>query len=113
MMRLEIASPSPVPPFAWVIEIVGLLKFLEQLGLIGFADPWAGIAHRQVERARWPAATLITTSPASVNLMALPTRLSRTCVSRRSSPWPCGRSGGSSILRAMFFSSTADGSTAL
>ena len=32
------------------------------------------------------ASALIATSPASVNLMALPTRLSRTCVSRRSCP---------------------------
>jgi CheY-like chemotaxis protein len=33
------------------------------------------------------------TSPASVNLMALPTRLMRTCVKRRPSPRPGGNSG--------------------
>ena len=58
------------------------------------------------------ADALITTSPWSVNLMALPTRLSSTCVSRRSSPRPAGRSGGSSTLKASFFSA-ASGSTAL
>ena len=35
----------------------------------------------------------MTTAPVSLNLMALPTRLSTTCVSRRSSPWPFGMSG--------------------
>src|SRR5262252_2729824 len=37
------------------------------------------------------AVALIATSPLSVNLMALPTRLSSTCARRRSSPWPTGR----------------------
>ena len=35
--------------------------------------------------------TRTATSPFSVNLIALPTRLSSTCVIRRSSPWPIGR----------------------
>ena len=39
---------------------------------------------------------LIATSPLSVNLMALPTRLSSTCARRRSSPWPTGRFGATS-----------------
>jgi integrase len=43
------------------------------------------------------------TSPASVNLIALPTRLIRTCVRRRPSPWPGGKSGASSSLNASFF----------
>ena len=38
------------------------------------------------------AVTWTLTSPTSVNLMALPTRLSSTCASRRSSPLPGGRS---------------------
>ena len=32
-------------------RIVGLLEFLEQLGLIGGGDARAGVAHRHVERA--------------------------------------------------------------
>src|SRR5262249_46826736 len=43
------------------------------------------------------------TSPASVNLIALPTRLIRTCVKRRPSPWPGGKSGASSSLNASLF----------
>jgi hypothetical protein len=42
------------------------------------------------------ALTLIVTSPESVNLIPLPTRLSRTCVRRRPSPRPRGRSGATS-----------------
>ena len=41
-------------------------------------------------------------SPWSVNLMALPTRLSSTWVRRRSSPRPAGRSVGISTLKASF-----------
>src|SRR5262249_27604521 len=37
------------------------------------------------------ASALIATSPVSVNLMALPTRLIRTCVKRRPSPRPRGQ----------------------
>ena len=40
------------------------------------------------------AATSIATSPLSVNLIALPTRLRRACASRRSSPRAGGRPGG-------------------
>src|SRR5262249_17492190 len=39
------------------------------------------------------ALTRISTEPVSVNLIALPTMLSNTCVSRRSSPRPIARSG--------------------
>ena len=54
----------------------------------------------------------MTTSPVSVNLMALPTRFSSTWVSRRSSPWPFGMSGCASTLKPSFLS-LASGSTAL
>ena len=42
---------------------------------------------------------MMRTSPVSVNLMALPTRLSSTCVSRCSSPRPCGRPLATSVLQ--------------
>src|SRR5215831_15329590 len=56
---------------------VGLLELLEDLGLIGSGDAGAGVADRNRERP-FAAAALIATSPLSVNLIALPTRLSST-----------------------------------
>ena len=47
MMRLEMASPSPVPPLLLGDRIVGLLELLEQLGLVGRGDAGAGVAHRR------------------------------------------------------------------
>ena len=44
------------------------------------------------------------TSPASVNLMAFPTRLRSTWVIRRSSPLALGRSAGTATFSASFFS---------
>src|SRR6516164_4633116 len=58
------------------------------------------------------ASALMATSPASVNLMALPTRLIRTCVKRRPSPWPGGSSGPISTLNTSFLSD-ASGSNVL
>jgi hypothetical protein len=58
-------------------RIVGLLEFLEELGLVGRIDTWTGVTHRHIEGTVVRSA-LITTSPASVNLIALPTRFSRT-----------------------------------
>src|SRR5712671_2160208 len=52
------------------------------------------------------------TWPASVNLIALPTRLIRTCVKRRPSPPPAGSSGAISTLKASFLSA-ASGSSVL
>ena len=66
--------------------IVGLLELLEDLRLVGGGDAGPGVAHRDGERCRWRRRALIRTSPASVNLMALPTRFSSTCDRRRSSP---------------------------
>src|SRR5262249_14327424 len=50
------------------------------------------------------ASALMATSPPSVNLMALPTRLISTWVKRRPSPWPGGKPGASSSLNASFLS---------
>src|SRR5215475_10164110 len=54
--------------------------------------------------AKWLFAVLALTriSPVSVNLMALPTRLSKTWVRRCSSPTPMGRGLATSILSASF-----------
>ena len=45
MMRFDMAS-RPVPPFD---GIVGLLKLLEQLGLIGCGDAGSSVADRYME----------------------------------------------------------------
>ena len=86
-------EPQPGAAFDLGDRIVGLLKFLEQLVLIGRGDPgpvsWTATLNEPLA-----GATLIVTPPASVNLIALPTRLSSTWVSLRSSPWPAGMSGG-------------------
>src|SRR5262245_13156669 len=71
------------------VRAVDLMELLEDpISLIkGYARP--GVRHRDGELAvAAPAAML--TSPASVNLMALPTRLSSTCLRRCSSPRPTG-----------------------
>src|SRR5215471_8580204 len=53
---------------------------------------------------KWPLTALAVTrtSPVSVNLMALPTRLRTTWVRRCSSPSPMGRDFATSVLRASF-----------
>ena len=92
-------------------RIVGLLEFLEQLGLIGSGD--AGPVSR-TDRWNDPpvAVALMTPSPASVNVMALPTRLITTSVKRRPSPGPLAVLGVTSTLNAEFLSA-AKGSSVL
>src|SRR5262249_17320277 len=50
------------------------------------------------------ASALMAISPASVNLMALPTRLISTCVKRRPSARPEGHCGAASTLNPSFLS---------
>ena len=59
---------------------------------------------------KWPfmAVAVIRTSPASVNLMALPTRLRSTWVRRCSSPEPTGSFLVTSVLSASFLVSASD-----
>src|SRR5215510_12683604 len=59
------------------------------------------VSHTATVNAPSVASARIATSPLSVNLMALPTRLSSTCESRRPSPCPVGRSGATSSSRTM------------
>src|SRR6266566_4675640 len=69
------------------------------------------VSHTATVNAPLVTDALIATSPLSVNLMALPTRLSSTWERRRSSPRPVGRPGATSALKAKRFSA-ARGSTA-
>src|SRR5262245_37816056 len=107
MMRLAIASPSPVPPFCLVVEESACWNSSNILAWSFSAMPGPVSCTATVKA---PSATdvLIETSPVSVNLMALPTRLSRTWVSRRSSPRAAGKSFGSSTLSARLLEVASD-----
>ena len=76
------------------VRAVDLLELLEDLAPgrpAAMPGPVSRTATLKAPSARRRA---IATSPASVNLIALPTRLSSTWVRRRSSPAPSGRSVG-------------------
>src|SRR6516162_2816552 len=62
------------------------------------------------ETAKWPfrAPAAMLTSPASVNLMALPTRLSSTCVRRCSSPRPTGSDLSTDVVSVSFLFCASD-----
>src|SRR6266700_6059938 len=110
MMRLAIDSPRPVPPFLRVIELSACWNSSKIFAwsTAGMPGP---VSHTATVNAPFVADARIATSPLSVNLMALPTRLSRTWESRLSSPRPAGRSGATSAVKASRFSA-ASGSTA-
>ena len=112
-MRLAIASPSPVPPF-----LLGAAS-CRPAGTPRRSAP--GRRRRCPGRCRAPRARKCRRPasardrrprPASVNLMALPTRLSSTWVRRRSSPRPIGRSSATLDRQARASSRAASGSTA-
>src|SRR5262249_32108767 len=86
---LAMARPSPVPPLALVRELSTWWNCSKMRPCWSSGIPGP---ESVTETAKWPfrAPAAILTSPASVNLMALPTRLSRTCVRRCSSPRPIG-----------------------
>ena len=84
---LAMARPSPVPPLALVLELSTCRNFSKMRSLVR-RNAGAGIRHAT---AKWPFwLAVMRTSPVSVNLMALPTRLSSTWVRRCSSPKPEG-----------------------
>ena len=96
----EIARPRPVPPNRRVVEPSACSngsKIARQL-LGGDADPGVGdgeAEHDLVARRRRPRrSTETTTSPRSVNLIALPTRLTRTWRSRPASPTTASGTSG-------------------
>src|SRR5215813_11986153 len=107
MMRLAMARPRPVPPFLRVIEESACWNSSKIL-------PWSAseipgpVSRTATVNVPFAAAAVILTSPASVNLMALPTRLSSTWVSFRSSPRAAGSCGAMSTLSAIPFSLASD-----
>src|SRR6516164_2703520 len=110
-IRLAIVRPRPVPSLGRVLELSACWNSSKILCWSSSRIP--GPVSETATRNR-PSATpaRITTSPASVNLIAFPTKLRSTWVIRRSSPRPRGRSGGTTTLRARFFSAVK-GSTAV
>ena len=83
-------EPEPGAALGLGVGAVDLMELLEDARLLfgGMPGPVSVTL-----TAKWPFAALAVTrtSPASVNLMALPTRLSSTWVRRCSSPRPIGR----------------------
>jgi hypothetical protein len=66
------------------------------------------VSATETTKAPSATATSTRTSPASVNLTALPARFRSTWVSRRESPRPAGRSGGTVTRSRSFFSAASD-----
>src|SRR6266404_887260 len=91
-MRREIDRPSPVPPFLRVLVLSTCWNSSKILAWSAGAMPGPESTTDMSKRSPFCAAR-ISTPPWSVNLMALPTRFSRTWVSRRASALPTGRPG--------------------
>ena len=86
-MRREIARPEPGAAELAGRAAVGLLEFAEDARLLLRRDADAGVAHLEDDfSAAGPASTMTPTPPVSVNLMALPARLSSTWRKRVASP---------------------------
>src|SRR5215475_2806966 len=100
-ISLAMARPSPVPPLARVLELSTWRNFskIRSHSSAGIPGPVS-----LTLTVKWPltAPAAMRTSPESVNLMALPTRLSSTWVRRCSSPRPMGRDFATSVFRASF-----------
>ena len=75
------------------VRVVDLLELVEDLAPGRRARCRGRYRAPQTRSGRPSGAARISTSPSSVNLIALPTRLSSTCVRRRASPCRVGRPG--------------------
>jgi hypothetical protein len=80
---------QPSPAFFDRDRTVSLPKFLKIFDWSASSMP-GPVSRTATWNEPLLAVALIATSPWSVNLIALPTRLSSTCVMRRSSPRPGG-----------------------
>ena len=109
---LEIARPRPVPPYLRVVEVSAWLKAWNSCPIFSGAMPmpvsrtekWSSVLSPWGV-CRETCRTRIRISPFSVNLIALPTRLTRICLMRWKSP-STFRGSAESIctLSSMFFS---------
>jgi hypothetical protein len=106
------ASPSPVPPYLRVIEPSACSKAVNSRFWSSAAMPMpVSLTSIRSRSSSPPSSSTRTRSemlPASVNLTALPARLSRICPSRSGSPLSCRRasSGVTSMCRPRPFSAT-------
>ena len=87
---LEIASPSPVPPYFRVVELSACENDSNSRARASGAMPIpVSATSKRISAVSAVSATRVTrttTSPRSVNFTALPTRLVRICRSRAGSP---------------------------
>ena len=107
--RREMANPSPVPPKRRLVELSAWVKESKILAWTSGAMPMPVSSTAKYSRGVVsPSACTrirITTSPFSVNLMALPTRLTKSCRTRTGSPCTlAGRSIGRSLIKSSPFS---------
>src|SRR5262249_56667231 len=94
-------KPEARSTLGFGVGAVDLVELLENPCLVVLWDAGPGISHTDAEMAgHRPRRTR--TSPTSVHLLALPTRLRRTCVRRCSSPTPMGSGLATTVLRASF-----------
>ncbi len=88
--RLQIARPSPVPPYLRAVERSACWNTLNSRSACSGVTPMP-VSRTENASSTWSSLrettrAPITTSPTDVNLIALPTRLLSTCVSRNASP---------------------------
>src|SRR6266481_1552940 len=106
-IRREIVSPRPVPPFFRVLELSACWNSSKIVCRSASEIP-GPVSDTETTKAPSEVCASIDTPPSSVNLMAFPARFRSTCVSRRSSPLPGGRSAGTIAFSASFFSAARD-----
>src|SRR5580704_14950261 len=111
-MRREIDRPSPVPPFLRVMVLSTCWNSSKMRAWSAGAMPGPESTTENSKRSAACTAR-ISTPPWSVNLMALPTRLSSTCASRRASPVPVGRPGATVEPSLRFLARASDSVAAM
>src|SRR5262245_37186394 len=106
-MRREMDSPSPLPPFARVLELSACWNSSKIFSWSASEIP-GPVSVTDTTKFPSDIRASMDTLPASVNLIALPARFRSTWVSRRSSPRPGGRPGGTVASKPSFFPAASD-----
>src|SRR3954469_18559503 len=96
--RCEIARPRPVPPF-WRVELLSTCWNSSKMRFWSSGAMPGPVSRTAMSKKPSAAPAAISTEPLSVNLIALPTRLSSTWVRRRSSPRPIGSASATDAVR--------------
>src|SRR5829696_5640523 len=105
--RCEIARPRPVPPF-WRVELLSTCWNSSKMRFWSSGAMPGPVSRTAMSKKPSAAPAAISTEPLSVNLIALPTRFSSTCVSRRSSPRPIGSPSCTFAVSASSFALASD-----